>query len=127
MKRQALLLAAICFLAFTLNSSAAVLYVDLNSANPLPPYAGWSTAATNIQDAVFNAGVGDTILVTNGIYKYGNYANSRFYVDNNKTVKSVNGPAVTVIQGYQVPGTTNGSTAVRCAYLRSGTTLSDSR
>jgi hypothetical protein len=124
MKRQALLLAAICFLAFTLNSSAAVLYVDLNSANPLPPYAGWSTAATNIQDAVFNAGVGDTILVTNGIYKYGNYANSRFYVDNNKTVKSVNGPAVTVIQGYQVPGTTNGSTAVRCAYLRSGTTLS---
>ena len=40
MKRQFLHLAAMSSMAFALNSSAAVLYVDLNCTNPLPPYAG---------------------------------------------------------------------------------------
>ena len=128
MKRPALQLAAICSLAFTLNASAAVLYVDLNSTNPLPPYAGWSTAATNIQDAIDVASASGLILVTNGIYQtFGRVSPdpaSRVVINKVVTVQSVNGPSVTFIKGYQVPGTTNGTGAVRCAYLSNGSTLS---
>ena len=128
MKRQALQLAAICSLAFTLNASAVVLYVDLNSTSPTSPYTNWGTAATNIQDAVNAANPGDKILVTNGIYQtFGRFLPdpaSRVVINKAVTVQSANGPTVTVIQGYQVPGTTNGTSAVRCAYLNNGATLS---
>ena len=122
------LVPAIFFPAFfSFNTLATVYCVDLNSTNPVSPYADWNTAATNIQDAVSLAGLGDTVLVTNGIYQCGggSFAGSnRVYVINNLTVQSVNGPAVTVIKGYQVPGTTNGVGAVRGVYLASGAVLS---
>jgi len=38
-------------------------------------------------------------------------------------IRSVNGPAVTIIRGYQPPGLTNGQAAIRCAYLAAGATL----
>jgi len=103
-----------------LHASAAVLYVDLNSASPAPPYAGWDTAATNIQDAVDAATDGDLILVTNGTYAGGarvtpDSATNRVVVTKPVVVQSVNGPAVTVIDG---------ATAARCVNLGAGAQLS---
>src|SRR5215469_12516396 len=119
---------AVLFLGFlAMPAAATTYYVDVNSANPTAPYADWSTAATNIQDAVNGAMAGDTVLVTNGFYQYGTGTfdgTNCVYVASAMTVQSVNGPAVTAIVGYQMPGHTNGVNAIRCVFLSSGATLS---
>ena len=63
-------LCALCVLLWQC-ALADVHYVDVNSTNATPPYTSWSTAATNIQDAVDAAVAGDEIVVTNGIYATG--------------------------------------------------------
>jgi hypothetical protein len=116
---------------------AEVHCVSLGSTNPQPPYSTWATAATNIQDAVDVTVDGDEVLVTNGIYNtggridnfgapVGNFLTNRLVITNSILVHSVNGPQVTVIEGSQVPGTTNGLSAVRCLFIENvlGATIS---
>jgi hypothetical protein len=123
MKRQCFFLSAILGLLNLTTHAVTTHYVDLNCTNPAVPYTSWDTAATNLQQAASLASGGDTILVTNGIYQYGNAPGARISVLNNVTVQSVNGPAVTIIKGAW-DTTTNGPNALRCAYLSAGSVLS---
>jgi hypothetical protein len=122
-------MAAAFLILFVINASASGLYVDLNSTNPTPPYTNWATAARVIQDAVDVSTNGDLVLVANGVYQTGgrivsgDSTTNRLAVTNAVTVQSINGAAATVIKGYQVPGTTNGYSAVRCVYLATNATL----
>ena len=121
-------LAGSILLSCALGASGAVHYVDVNNDAPASPYTNWSTAAVTIQAAVDESAAGDEIVVTNGIYQtggrvvYGAMTN-RVAVTRVVTVRSVNGPQATIIQGYQHPSTTNGNTAVRCVWLTNGAAL----
>ena len=101
------------------NLSATVLYVDVNSTNPTPPFTNWITAATNIQDAVNVATSSDTVLVTNGVYRYGGRVVSgaltnRIALTKVIALQSVNGPSATVVDGGGV---------ARCVYLTNGAAI----
>ena len=102
-----------------------VCYVDAGNSAPAYPYAGWATAATNIQDAINAGNPGSTVVVTDGVYTAGCTVSpggaslNRVVLSRVLAVRSVNGPAVTRIVGAGPVG----SVAIRCAYLAPGTIL----
>ncbi len=103
--------------------------VNAAGVNPQPPFLTWATAATNIQDAIEAAAVGDIVLVTNGVYDAGGEVmagglTNRVALDKSLMVTSVNGWARTIIRGAWDPVSTNGPAAVRCAWLTNGAVLS---
>ncbi|MCU0857864.1 MAG: hypothetical protein MUC65_05605 [Pontiellaceae bacterium] len=86
---------AICLIIAVSSTSvfAKTCYVSTNGTS-VAPYSSWETAATNIQDAI-NAATSylDVVLITNGTY----YPPDALYVSSSVTIKSVNGPEVTII------------------------------
>ncbi len=117
------------FLFLAVASFGATRYVNLGNLAPAAPYTSWATAATNIQEAVDAAGPGDEIVVADGTYANGGRAvygtmTNRVVIDKAVTVRSVNGPSFTTIEGWQVPFTTNGDGAIRCAYVGTNAVLS---
>jgi hypothetical protein len=114
--------------SLTVHAQPQIHYVSLDSTNPVAPYAAWASAATNIEDAVDAAFVGSTVLVSNGVYAVGgrvvgSSTTNRLVVPSHVSVESLHGPTVTAIEGYQVPGTTNGESAVRCVWLAADASL----
>lgn len=122
--------ASVLLLAGNHSLLAATHYVDLNSANPVSPFTSWATAATNIQDAVDAAVSGELVLVTNGIYATGGHkwvdsGTNRVTLTNSITLQSVNGPAVTWIEGRRVSGSGGAlANAVRCVGIGGSAVLS---
>lgn len=105
MKKRVVGLLVGCF--WVAQVHAATVYVDVDSSNPVSPYSSWATAATNLQDAVDISLDGDTVLVEDGIYASGGAVTpgytttNRVCVTNAISVQSVNGPDVTVIEGFK--------------------------
>jgi hypothetical protein len=118
---RATLLLAACLWPLT-PCRADTHYVALTGGN-VAPYTNWATAATTIQSAINAAAAGDMVLVTNGIYSNGAMAvynaSNRVAVTKPVTVRSVNGPAFTVIVGRGPLG----SNAIRCVYLGTNSSL----
>ena len=108
-----------------LSARAEYFYVATNGAGG--DFKDWTRAATNIQEAVNVATNGDTVLVSNGVYTTATpfvhitttlTSTSTVFLSNNITLKSVNGPAVTVIDATNYPTMT-----ARVVFVRSGATL----
>jgi len=93
--------------------AGATLYVAPNGSHTYP-FATWAAAATNIQLAVDAALDGDTLIVSNGVYRgYGAQLSGSNVVAINKliTMTSLAGAGATIIDG---------DGALRCLYVRDG-------
>ena len=114
---------------FQLTDAGTSRFVRISNPSARWPYATWSTAATNIQDAVDAALPGNTVVVSNGVYNTGGrpapglLLTNRVVIDKPITVRSVNGPLVTTIQGFSVPAVHFGPNAVRCVWITNGASL----
>ena len=112
---------ALAWLVLLADSKGAVThYVSRTNTSPLSPFLTWAAAATNIQDALDVAAVGDTVLVGDGLYASGGRAVHATMTNRAAVVRAVrllsaNGPGVTVVTGQGV---------MRCVYLASGAVLS---
>ena len=71
-----------------------ITYVSPSGSHSAP-YTSWPTAATNLQTAINSAAAGSLVLVTDGVYR----VSTAVTLSKALTVRSVNGAAVTLIDG----------------------------
>jgi hypothetical protein len=107
-------------------TAQTVYYVDNTRGDDAGSGLSWADAKQTIQTAVDLAVAGDTVLVTNGVYSIGSRVTpgyscaNRLVITNSIVVKSVNGAALTIIEGAEASGGGNGPDAVRCVYMSAG-------
>jgi len=107
-------------------------YVDAANGNDANDGSSWATAKQTIQNAVDNIGdvPGNQVIVTNGVYDLGGAVIPGFTLTNRVcitkaiTVRSVNGPEVTIIAGAPGSNGSNDVDAIRGVFLDGGATLS---
>ena len=106
-----------------------VVYVDA-SVGSSGSGTNWATAFKTIQEGVDAVSTTGTVWVTNGVYDVGvkpmpGYTcGTRVVITNAITLRSVNGPGVTIIQGAADTtggSASNGPSAVRGVYMAAGT------
>jgi len=106
------------------SDAGATIYYVAPSGNDIAAGTNWITAKKTIQSGVDLAVDGDTVLVSNGVYDVGTRVtpgfalSNRVVITNNILVRSVNGPAVTIIKGIN-----NGQspTSARGVFITVGT------
>jgi hypothetical protein len=122
-------LGVMALLATARASAGSVRYVWPGSPAPGAGFLQWSNAAHTIQAALDAAVDGDTVVVTNGVYAAGGgpaagaALTNRVCLTRAVTVRSVNGPSVTLLVGAEGAGGGNGEGAVRCAYVGTNAAL----
>ncbi|MBU0677149.1 MAG: hypothetical protein KJ626_03455 [Verrucomicrobia bacterium] len=100
----------ICVLLTSASAEALTRYVWTNSPSPSAPYTNWTMAARSIAPALTAAQFGDTVLATNGTY----VLTAQLVVTNQITLRSVNGPQATVIDGNYP------AYSIRCIQIATG-------
>ena len=117
---------SVLLLAFARTTPAATTWYVATNGNDAAAGTSWAAAKRTIQAAIDLAASNDTVLVSNGVYATGGRVadestlTNRVVVDRPITVRSVNGPANTVIKGAGPMG----EDAVRCAYVGTNAVLS---
>ena len=111
-------------LAWPLAASGVTRYVS-HWGSHTAPYSTWETAATNLAAAMGAATNGETIWVTNGVYRSGSAVAgglpARVRLTRSISLRSVNGFHYTVIEGAaHSEETPLGTSAVRCVYMTNG-------
>ena len=104
-------------------------YVDVNVSGGSHNGSSWANAFLTIQEGVDATIAGDIVLVNDGTYNVGTTVtpgyslNNRVCISNAITVQSLNGKAVTIIEGAEATGGGTGTGAVRGVYMSGGCTI----
>ncbi len=105
-----LIMSALLFAAAGARAQGTYYHVDASQTDDSGAGTNWATAKRTIQAAVDAASDGDPVLVTNGVYNAGGAVTpgfaltNRVCITNAITVRSMNGPEVTIIEGAEASG-----------------------